>query len=102
MSELNFEPADLASWIEQQTGRSDLSNVAPLRGGGSCEMFSLSLGDERFVIRRAPVATVSDTAHNVVREFKIIEALSTGNVRVPELLAACEDTSVLGAPFYIM
>ncbi|MFK8020958.1 MAG: phosphotransferase family protein [Pseudomonadales bacterium] len=102
MSELNFEPADLASWIEQQTGRSDLNNVAPLRGGGSCEMFSLSLGDERFVIRRAPVAAVSDTAHNVVREFKIIEALSAGNVRVPKLLAACEDRSVLGAPFYIM
>jgi len=102
MSELNFEPADLASWIERQTGRSDLNNVAPLRGGGSCEMFSLSLGDERFVIRRAPVAAGSDTAHNVVREFKIIEALSTGNVRVPELLAACEDTAVLGAPFYIM
>ncbi len=65
-------------------------------------MFALEQGAERFVIRRAPVAAVSATAHNVVREFQVIDSLSGGDVRVPELLAHSADAEIIGAPFYIM
>jgi len=102
MSELDFDLARFAQWLSQQSGRSGELAVQRMRGGGSCEMFDMQLGDERFVIRRAPLAAVSDTAHNVVREFKVIEALTGTRARVPELLACCDDRAVLGAPFYIM
>ncbi|GAB5450465.1 MAG: phosphotransferase family protein [Halioglobus sp.] len=102
MSELDFDTTRFSNWLERETGRDAELTIAPMRGGGSCEMFTLQQAGERFVIRRAPMAAVSDTAHNVGREFKIIDALSGSNVRVPELLASCEDKSIMGAPFYIM
>lgn len=102
MSELDFDIDVFSSWLEKETGRSGDMEIQPMRGGGSCEMFTLQQGDDKFVIRRAPVAAVSDTAHNVVREFRVIEALSGSAARVPELLASCDDKSVLGTPFYVM
>jgi len=102
MSEPVYDSGVFSDWFAAQTGRSGDLLVEPMRGGGSCEMFMLLQGDERFVIRRAPLAAVSDTAHNVVREFRVIEALTGNNVRVPEVLVCCDDVSVLGAPFYIM
>lgn len=102
MSDLDFDLATLSHWLGEQTGEAAAIEVTPMRGGGSCEMFDLRRSAERWVIRRAPKAAVSATAHNVVREYKIISALQGGNVRVPELLTVCDDTAIIGAPFYIM
>ncbi|MFK7976223.1 MAG: phosphotransferase family protein [Halioglobus sp.] len=102
MSEPVFDTGSFSQWFHETTGRAGGMSVEPLKGGGSCEMFELRQGGERFAIRRAPVAAVSDTAHNVVREFQIIEALADSVARVPTLLASCEDTAVIGAPFYVM
>ena len=55
-----------------------------------------------WVVRRAPLTSVSDTAHHVVREARVIEALAGSAVPVPTVLAICEDPAVLGAPFFVM
>ena len=102
MTELDFDPGSFSDWFSERAGRSGDVHIEPMRGGGSCEMFSLTSGSERFVVRRAPLTVVSDTAHNVVREFKVIQALTGDGMRVPEVIVACDDKSVLGAPFYIM
>tara|TARA_R110000823_G_scaffold144958_5_gene275087 strand:- start:4012 stop:5049 length:1038 start_codon:yes stop_codon:yes gene_type:complete len=102
MSEQEVDPGRFAEWLRSETGRAGPVAIEPLRGGGSCEMFTLTQGDERFVIRRAPPVAVSDSAHNVIREYRIIAALTGSAVRVPRLLASCADPAVLGAPFYIM
>jgi aminoglycoside phosphotransferase (APT) family kinase protein len=99
---LDFDLGGFQDWLFAETGREGEVAVTPMKGGGSCEMFELVQGGERFVIRRAPLAAVSGTAHDVVREFRVIEALSGCDVRVPELLAACDDSAVMGAPFYVM
>ena len=98
----DFDKDAFADWLGDTTGRTGEIAIAPMRGGGSCEMFTLEQGAERFVIRRAPLAAVADTAHNVVREFQVIESLSGGEVRVPELLTHSADAGIMGAPFYIM
>jgi aminoglycoside phosphotransferase (APT) family kinase protein len=102
MEQLDFSLPTLNAWLSQQTGEEGDIEVQPLIGGGSCELFTLGRNGERWVIRRAPLAKVSDTAQNVAREYKVIEALSGSLVRVPELLAACDDPAIIGAPFYIM
>lgn len=102
MSELDFDLTILSGWLDEQTGQHAPIMVSPIRGGGSCEMFALDRGSERWAIRRAPLTAVSTTAHNVLREYKIISALQDSNARVPELLAACDDAAVMGSPFYIM
>lgn len=55
-----------------------------------------------FVLRRPPLGHVLATAHDMTREHRIISALGPTAVPVPAALLLCEDTSVLGAPFYIM
>ncbi|MFK7732168.1 MAG: phosphotransferase family protein [Pseudomonadales bacterium] len=92
----------LQDWLSEQVGEQQEIQLTPIRGGGSCEMFELLWGTDRWVVRRAPLNAVSDTAHNVVREYKVIEALQNSSVRVPSLLAVSDDSSIIGAPFYIM
>lgn len=102
MDSLDFDLDVLRDWLEQQTGEPGAIEVTPIRGGGSCEMFELRRGTGRWAIRRAPVSLVSDTAHNVVREYQVIDALQGSKARVPELLAVSDDNAIMGAPFYIM
>ncbi|NND66046.1 MAG: phosphotransferase family protein [Halioglobus sp.] len=102
MSELDFDLGGFTDWLNSETGRTGEVIVTRMKGGGSCEMFEMAQGTDRFAIRRAPLAAVSDTAHNVVREFQVIDALTGSGARVPELLAACDDSEVMGAPFYVM
>ena len=42
------------------------------------------------------------SAHDVLREAKLLRALERTPVRVPKVLAVCDDASVIGTPFYVM
>jgi aminoglycoside phosphotransferase (APT) family kinase protein len=53
------------------------------------------------VIRRPPRPPLPPSAHDVLREARVIHALAW-SARVPEVLAVCEDPEVIGAPFYVM
>jgi aminoglycoside phosphotransferase (APT) family kinase protein len=55
-----------------------------------------------FVLRRPPAGQVLPSAHDVGREFRIISALAKTSVPVPGALGMCTDTTVIGAPFYVM
>jgi aminoglycoside phosphotransferase (APT) family kinase protein len=56
----------------------------------------------RVVLRRPPPPPLPPSAHDMVREARVQIGLSRGGVRVPEILAVCEDEDVIGAPFYVM
>ena len=54
-------------------------------------------------LRRPPVAAVLATAHDMDREWRILDALHRNtDVPVPAPLAQCTDSDVTGAPFYVM
>src|SRR4051794_38185086 len=61
----------------------------------------LDADDRRWVLRRAPLGELRPTAHDMLREFRFLQALQDSAVRVPRTVLACEDPSVLGVPFYI-
>ncbi len=52
-------------------------------------------------MRRPPRGPLPPSAHDVLREARVLRALA-GRVPVPEVLAVCEDPAVIGAPFYVM
>jgi len=54
------------------------------------------------VLRRPPLGRVLATAHDMVREHRIISAIGTTPVPVPPALGLCVDERVNGAPFYVM
>jgi aminoglycoside phosphotransferase (APT) family kinase protein len=60
------------------------------------------LGRRDFVLRRPPRPPLPPSAHDVLREALLLRALAGTTVRVPRVLATCDDAAVIGAPFYVM
>ena len=85
----------------------DLGN-GPIRaerigdGGGSNFSFLLERGAERYVLRRPPRPPLPPSAHDMVREARLQLALAPHGIRLPPILAVCEDEDVIGVPFYVM
>ena len=71
-------------------------------GGGSNFSFLVERRDERYVLRRPPRPPLPPSAHDMVREARLQLALAPHGIRLPPILAVCEDASVLGVPFYVM
>jgi aminoglycoside phosphotransferase (APT) family kinase protein len=57
---------------------------------------------QQWVVRRPPLSHVQPTAHDMQREFRVISALADTEVPVPRTFAICDDSAVIGAPFYVM
>ena len=54
------------------------------------------------VLRRPPRPPLPPSAHDVLREARLLRALGPTQARVPDVLAVCDDEQVIGAPFYVM
>jgi aminoglycoside phosphotransferase (APT) family kinase protein len=54
------------------------------------------------VLRRPPRGPLPPSAHDVIREARILRGLRATDVAVPAVLAVCEDPAVIGVPFYLM
>jgi len=70
--------------------------------GHSNYTFLVRRGDARVVLRRPPRPPLPPSAHDVLREARLLRALESTPVRVPRVLAVGEDEAVLGVPFYVM
>lgn len=55
----------------------------------------------RRVLRRPPLGSHAATAHDVLREARLLDGLA-GEVPVPAVLAVCADDTVTGAPFVVL
>jgi len=75
---------------------------AVIAGGKSNLTYRITDGTTTWALRRPPLAHVLPTAHDMVREFRVIRALAGTQVPVAPAIALCEDPEVLGAPFYLM
>ena len=70
--------------------------------GHSNITFLITRGGERFVLRRPPRPPIPPSAHDVLREARLLSGVQDADVRTPPVLAACDDESVIGCPFYVM
>ncbi|KAI1142154.1 phosphotransferase enzyme family protein [Hypoxylon sp. FL0543] len=72
--------------------------------GQSNPTYQLTAADgTRYVLRKKPAGKLlSQAAHKVEREHRIISALRSTSVPVPRAYCLCEDPRVVGTPFYIM
>ncbi|MEY4766681.1 MAG: hypothetical protein RI907_3354 [Pseudomonadota bacterium] len=71
-------------------------------GGASNLTYLLTYGDTELILRRPPFGHIAKSAHDVVREAQIMRKLRPVYPVVPVIHAICEDTGVIGAPFYVM
>ncbi|MDG4834404.1 phosphotransferase family protein [Solwaraspora sp. WMMD1047] len=58
--------------------------------------------DQRWVLRRPPLASLHSSAHDVLREHRVIAALRPTAVPVPDPVGRCADPDLIGAPFFVM
>lgn len=72
------------------------------RAGHSNETFFVGRDGHQWVLRRPPRGAFLPTAHDVLREHRVLAALADTPVRVPRPVLACSDESVIGVPFYLM
>jgi aminoglycoside phosphotransferase (APT) family kinase protein len=80
----------------------DRARVTRIGEGSSNLTFLVERGGARVVLRRPPPPPLPPSAHDVVREARLQLALAEQGVRVPRVLAVCEDPEPIGAPFYLM
>jgi aminoglycoside phosphotransferase (APT) family kinase protein len=80
-------------------GRAEAERIGE---GHSNFTFLVRRGDARVVLRRPPRPPLPPSAHDVLREARLLGALESTAVRVPRVLAVGDDESVLGVPFYVM
>lgn len=73
-----------------------------LTGGMSNLTYEITDGTGAWIVRRPPLGHVLATAHDMAREFRVMSALASTDVPVPATYALCENSSVIGAPFYVM
>ncbi|TCD59933.1 hypothetical protein EIP91_011031 [Steccherinum ochraceum] len=75
--------------------------------------FLTDASSTKFVLRKKPAGQlISSTAHQIEREYTMLHALHKHNINpstrpdqkipIPEPIVLCEDTAVIGTPFYVM
>ena len=92
----------LRRYLDERLGEGARSRSSGTRSGHSNETFFVTRGDDRWVLRRPPRGAFLPTAHDVKREYTVLDALKDTPVRTPRPILLCEDTDVIGVPFYVM
>jgi aminoglycoside phosphotransferase (APT) family kinase protein len=91
------------AWLAQQVP--DLRGrpvVTQYRDGVSNWTYRLEYENHDLVLRRGPTGTKAKSAHDMGREYRVQKALAPVYRYVPEMLAYCDDNSVIGAEFFVM
>jgi len=92
----------LRSWLDERLGAQAVFDVQLIQGGRSNLSYRVVHGPDRFVLRRPPHGTALEGAHDVLREFRLLENLVGSGVPIAPPVAACDETDVIGAPFTLV
>ena len=87
---------------ERVAGLEGSPEVAQFPGGASNLTYLLRYPDRDLILRRPPIGNKAKSAHDVLREARIMTALKPVYPYVPEILALGEDQAIIGCDFYVM
>lgn len=104
MSDVTALPVDAAGrWLATRTSIVPPMQAERITGGRSNLTYLVrDASGAQWVLRRPPISGVIVSAHDVLREHRIMSALAATAVPVPRMVAACADPAVLGVPFFVM
>src|SRR5919199_3329669 len=94
--------AELEAWLDAEGLGTGPLRAARIGDGASNLTYLVERQGARVVLRRPPPPPLPPSAHDMVREARIQVCLARAGVKVPRILAICEDDGVIGAPFYVM
>jgi aminoglycoside phosphotransferase (APT) family kinase protein len=97
------DTAALIHWLSTNIkGIRGPCTLTRLSGGQSNPTWRIDTADQALVLRAKPLGTTLASAHAIDREYRVLKALGTSDVPVPEVLALCQDDTVFGSAFYVM
>src|SRR4051812_48101038 len=105
-AEQDLAPLLIRKPLEEYLDRQELGS-GPIEAerigeGHSNVTFLIKRGDDRYVLPRPPRPPIPPSANDVLREARLLIPIQDADVRTPRVLAACDEESVLGVPFYVM
>lgn len=94
----------LNAWIAGQDvpGSGPVTGVTRLAGGLQNNVFLIERGAAAMILRRPGAHLRASSNAVMMREARVLKALSGSAVPHPGLYALCADDSVIGAAFYLM
>ncbi|MEL6890863.1 MAG: phosphotransferase family protein [Actinomycetota bacterium] len=98
-----FDIPVVEAWMAEHTRVVPPCVWRRLEGGHSNLTYELTdAAGEQFVIRRPPEGELLPKAHDMFREFRVIDALHPVGIPVAEPIGYCDDRSVCDRHFYVM
>ena len=93
----------LADWMDGQGLAGErIEDARVLAGGTQNILLHFTRAGRPFVLRRPPPHLRKNSDETMRREARVLAALADTGVPHPRLIAACPETDVLGAAFYLM
>jgi aminoglycoside phosphotransferase (APT) family kinase protein len=83
-------------------GLSGEAKISQFPGGASNLTYLIEYPQQEFVLRRPPFGHKAKSAHDMGREYRILNQLNAGFPYCPKAYVHCIDESVIGAEFYVM
>ena len=77
-------------------------SVEQFPSGNSNLTYCLKIGETEYVLRRPPFGNTVKSAHDMSREFNVLDKLSAVYSPAPKPLLLCRDETVIGSEFYLM
>jgi aminoglycoside phosphotransferase (APT) family kinase protein len=76
--------------------------VAQFPSGNSNLTYCVKIGEIEYVLRRPPFGNTVKSAHDMSREFNVLDKLSKVYSPAPKPLLLCQDETIIGSEFYLM
>ncbi len=98
-----FDEAALGAYLAKHLdGFSGPLRVSQFDAGQSNPTFLLESESACYVLRKKPPGELLPKAHMVEREYRVMASLASTAVPVPRVLHLCEDSTIIGTPFFVM
>jgi aminoglycoside phosphotransferase (APT) family kinase protein len=92
----------LAAWLAGRISGAETLTIEQFPSGHSNLTYLLRTDPGEYVLRRPPIGPVAPKAHDMVREARVLQAIHPHFPSAPQVIAACDDPAVIGAPFFVM
>ena len=97
-----LDRAALTGYLQDKIEGGASLAIEQFPGGHSNLTYLLRTPAREFVLRRGPLGPVAPKAHDMAREYMVLKAVHPFFDAAPEVFHLCEDTSIIGAVFFIM
>jgi aminoglycoside phosphotransferase (APT) family kinase protein len=103
-SETQLDEGVLGRWLDANDapGSGEKPLLQQLKGGSQNTLYLIRRGSERMVLRMPGARADAARIDGLLREIRLVRALSGTDVPHAELIAADDTGTVFGKPFYVM